>query len=301
MNRQGMFAALWMVLACVGFAVMTGIIRHVSETLPPLEIVFFRNFFGLMALTPWFWRNGIGGLRTQRLGLLSARAVTGLISMTAWFSAVALIPIAEATALSFTAPLFGTIGAVFFLGEIVRLRRWSATLIGFVGAMIILRPGFQEFQPASFYAILAAATMAASGIFIKKLTATESPAKCVAWAHVMMTPAALIPALFVWQWPHGVTWLWLIGLGCVAIVSHLAMTRSIGMGDLTAVLPYDFTRLPFAAIVGYIAFSQVPDMWTWIGAGVIFTSTIYIAHREFKLNPRQADATAAATDQRQPF
>jgi len=287
MNQQSLRAAMWMVFGCIGFACTSGIIRHVSVTLPPLEIVFFRNFFGLLALAPWFWQNGLRGLRTNRLGLLTVRATTGLLSMTGWFMALAVIPIADATALSFTAPLFATIGAVFFLGEVVRLRRWSATLIGFAGAMIILRPGVEELDPASFYALFAAATMAMSGILIKKLTATESPAKCVAWASIIMTPAALVPALFVWQWPEGTTWFWLIGLGSGATISHLCMTRSIGMSDLTAVLPYDFTRLPFAALIGYLAFSQTPDVWTWLGAAVIFTSSIYIAHREARLKPRE--------------
>jgi drug/metabolite transporter (DMT)-like permease len=286
MRQQGLSPALWMVLACVGMACISGMIKHISTIIPTLEIVFFRNFFGLIALAPWFWQNGIEGLRTKRIGLLAVRATTGLISTTAWFLALAVLPLADATALTFTAPLFATVGAVFFLSEVVHLRRWVATLIGFTGAMIILRPGLQGFEPANFYAVLAAASLAVGGIAIKKLTTTESPTKCVAWAHLMMTPVSLLPALFVWQWPQATTWLWLICLGVATAITHVSMARAIGMGDLTAVLPYDFTRLPFAAMIGYFAFNQIPDIWTWTGAGIIFISSIYITHRETKSVPQ---------------
>ncbi len=286
MKQRGLIAALWMILAGIGMALISGIIKHLSATLPPLEIVFFRNFFGLIALAPWFWQNGIEGLRTKRVGLLSARAAAGLISTTCWFLALAVIPLADATALTFTAPLFATFGAVFFLSEVVHLRRWVATLIGFAGAMVVLRPGFQEFRPESFYVILAAASLAFSSIVIKKLTTTESPTKCVAWAHLLMTPVSLVPALFVWEWPLGTTWLWLIGLGGLTALAHLSLTRAIGMSDVSAVMPYDFLRLPFAALVGYFAFSHIPDLWTWIGAGIIFLSAFYITRRETKAVPQ---------------
>lgn len=282
MNQQSLQAAMWMVLACVGFACMSGLIRYVAESLPPLEIVFFRNLFGLLALAPWFWRHGLGGLKTARFGLLLTRSVSGLAAMSAWFVALTLIPLADVTALSFTAPLFATVLAVLFLGEIVRARRWLATLVGFAGAMIILRPGMQSLESGALLAIFAASMMACSSIFLKKLTSSESPEKCVAWAHLLMTPASLIPALWVWQWPDGLSYVWLIGIGVMAVMSHVSMNRAIKLGDLTAVLPYDFTRLPFVALIGYLAFGQTPDLWVWTGAAVIFSSTIYITHREVR-------------------
>ncbi len=293
-------AALWMVAACAGFACMTGVIRHISETLPPFEIVFFRNLFGLLALTPWLMRNGVSALKTDRLGLYSVRALTGLTAMMTWFWAVSIVPLADATALSFTAPMFATVLAVFFLGETVRLRRWSATLIGFGGAMIILRPGVGELDPALLIVLISAAAMSMSGIFVKKLTSTESPAKAVAWSGIMMVPLSFVPALLVWQWPTGEAWVWLIILGIAATGSHIAMNRSISLSDITAVLPYDFTRLPFAALVGYLAFDQMPDLWTWVGAAVIFTSSIYIARRESRLRPDDPLPTAAAAGTARP-
>ncbi len=293
-------AALWMITACAGFACMTGVIRHISATLPPFEIVFFRNLFGLLALTPWLMRNGVSSLKTDRLGLYSVRAVTGLVAMMTWFWAVSIVPLADATALSFTAPMFATVLAVFFLGETVRLRRWSATLIGFGGAMIILRPGVGELDPALLIVLVSAAAMSMSGIFVKKLTSTESPAKAVAWSGIMMVPLSFIPALLVWQWPTGEAWAWLVGLGVVATGAHVAMNRAISLSELTAILPYDFTRLPFAALVGFLAFGQTPDIWTWVGAAVIFSSSIYIAQREARLKPDDPLPTAAAAGTARP-
>jgi drug/metabolite transporter (DMT)-like permease len=291
---QSSQAALFMVIACAVFAAMSGLIRHISANVPPLEIVFFRNLFGLLALAPWFLRNGMAGLKTTRLGLYGLRALVGMVSMALWFTAVTIVPLAEATALSFTAPLFGTVLAVLLLGEVVRVRRWSATLAGFAGAMIILRPTVETIEPGTIMVLISAATMATAGIFVKKLMATDTPAQSVAWMGIMMVPMSLVPALFVWQWPSLQSLLWLGLLGGVATIGHLAISRALTLGEVTAVLPYDFTRLPFAALIGYFAFAQVPDFWTWVGAAVIFGSSLYITYREARVKPDE-DVPVAAT------
>ncbi len=133
--------ALWMVLSCLFFAAMSALVRHLAGELHPFELAFFRNAFGLLFILPWFWRSNLASLATTRIRLYGFRAVISTGAMLCWFTALTLMPIAEVTALSFTAPLFATVGAALFLGEVVRLRRWAATLIGFAGAMIILRPG----------------------------------------------------------------------------------------------------------------------------------------------------------------
>jgi len=291
---QNLQATVFMILACAIFAAMSGLIRHISHSVPALEIVFFRNVFGLMALLPWFLRNGFGAMKTKRIGLYAVRGVVGSGTMCFWFLGVSLVPLAEATALSFTAPLFATILAIFFLGENVGLRRWTATLIGFAGAMIILRPAVSTVEPGTVMVIASAALMACASILMKKLMATESPAQAVAWGGIIMVPMTLIPALFVWIWPSPESLLWLLLLGTIATMANLCFTRAISLSDLTAVLPYDFTRLPFAALIGYLAFSQVPDFWTWVGAAVIFSSTVYIYWRESKLKRKDKALIAAA-------
>ncbi|MDP7540770.1 MAG: DMT family transporter, partial [Alphaproteobacteria bacterium] len=143
-------AAVWMLLGCLCFSSMNGVVRHLSQQeLPTLVIVFFRSLFGLLAMLPWLLRPGLASLRPGRIDLHTLRVALALVAMVAWFYGLGLMPLAEATALSFTTPLFASIAAVLILGEVMRARRWTAILVGFAGAMIILRPGFAEFSTAT--------------------------------------------------------------------------------------------------------------------------------------------------------
>lgn len=275
--------ALWMVLACACFSSMNGIVRHLGQDLPILVLVFFRCFFGLIALLPWLLKPGLSSLRTSRPALHLLRVIIAFVAMSAWFYGLTLMPLAEATALSFTMPLFATVAAVLFLGEVMRARRWTATLIGFAGAMIILRPGFVEITDATLYVLFSAVLMAGSQTIVKLLSRTEHPNAIVFWIVFLMMPVSFVPALFVWQTPNLEQFAWLVALGVVATLGHQSMARSLASTDATAVYPLDFTRLIFAALIGYFAFSELPDAWTWVGAAVIMTSSIYIAHREATL------------------
>ncbi|MGH6918415.1 MAG: DMT family transporter, partial [Geminicoccaceae bacterium] len=149
-------AALWMVAASIAFAAMIILVRHLTATFDPLQVVFFRNVFGLIAMLPWIAGHGVGALRTRRLGLHTLRATTSIASMICWYTALSLMPLAQATALSFTAPIFTSVLAVIFLGEVMRLRRWSATAVGLLGALVILQPGSSSVEPAALLAIASA-------------------------------------------------------------------------------------------------------------------------------------------------
>ncbi len=299
-----MRGALWMVGSCVFFAALTGLIRHVSATLDPLEIVFFRNLFGLAAMLPWFLRHGFGGLRTRRLPLYTLRAAAGLIAMITWFVAISRMNLADAVALSFTAPLFATVAAVFLLGEIVRGRRWTAVMIGFAGAMIILRPGFEEVTPTALLVLLSSSMMAVAIIMVKMLSRTEPVGAIVFYMVLMLTPASLIPALFVWRTPTPEEFVWLMAIGAAGTLGHLCLVRAFAVADATAVLPFDFVRLPIIALIGYFAFGQPLDMWTGVGAAVILCSSVYIAHREavhqraIAMPPPRPDTVLATADAR---
>lgn len=280
--------ALWMVLACACFSSMNGIVRHLAADLEPLVIVFFRCLFGMVAMAPWLMRSGLASLYTRRPWLHAARAALGVVAMGAWFTGLGMMPLAEAVALSFTTPLFASIAAVLILGEVMRARRWSATIIGFAGAMIILRPGLVTLDVAVALIIGAALLMSISQTLVKLLSRGEHPNAIVFWLVFLLTPLSLIPALAVWQTPSGEQFLWLLALGAVATLGHQAMARSFAVADITAVLPIDFIRLPFATAIGFFAFAELPDMWTWVGAAVIVASAVYIAHREARL--RRAEA-----------
>ena len=272
--------ALYMTAAALGFAVMNVLVRELSESLDPLQIAFFRNFFALGFMLPWLWSTGLRGLRTERLPLHLWRAAIALAAMTLWFYSVALLPLAEAVALNFTVPLFATAGAALVLGEIVGARRWTATVVGFLGVLVIVRPGFAEMTWTMALPVMASVMMAISVLVVKTLSATEHPNAIVLYMNLLLTPLSLVPALFVWHWPDWADWPLLIGVGAMGALAHVLLTRAYTKADASAVIPFDYARLPFVALLGFLLFAEVPDLWTWVGGAVIAGSAIYIARRE---------------------
>ena len=275
--------ALYMIAAAFMFSIMNVAIRVAAETLDPLQIAFFRNVFALAFMLPWLYRAGLPGIHTKRLGTHAWRAGLGFLAMVLWFYAVALLPLAEAVALNFTVPLFATIGAALFLKEVVRARRWSATLVGFLGVLIVLRPGFAEVTLVTALPVIAALFMAASSLLVKSLARHESPAAIVLYMNLFLTPLSLVPALFVWRWPDLTALSMVVLVGGLAAVAHICLTRAYAKADASAVLPFDYARLPFVAALAFIFFGQGVDIWTWVGAAVIAGSAIYIAHRETRM------------------
>ncbi|MBI3706308.1 MAG: DMT family transporter [Proteobacteria bacterium] len=283
--------ALWMVIAAAGFGATNVFIRVLAADLPPLEIVFFRNFFGLAFMLPWLAHAGVSALRSDAHHLYAGRAFVGLLSMVSWFTALTLMPLAEATAVSFTSPLFATVAAVLVLGEIVRARRWTATIVGFIGAMIVLHPGTAAFGWAQLLVLCSAAASGFNSILIKQLTRRDSANTIVTMLTLYLTPMSLVPALFVWTWPGLHDAPWIVALGMFATLSHLALTRAFAAADASAIMPFDFTRLPFIALVGWLAFDETPDIWTWVGAAIIGVSSAYIVKREATIARLERAAT----------
>jgi len=287
-------AALLMIIGCVFLAVLSGLIRQLSDSgMHVMEIVFLRNVAGLLVLLPWFLKNGPSAMKTKRPGLYFVRGFFGFASMVAWFIAVTTIPLAEAVALNFTAPIFGTLLAIFILKEVVRLRRWMAILVGFAGAMVILRPGTLEMNFGTYAALFAAGTMACSITCVKMLSSTESTPAIVAWTQIIIIPMSLIPAIFVWTMPTLEQLLIVAAIGFSATMGHLFFTRAYSLADATYVMPFDFSRLVFSAIIGFVFFAQEPDIYVWIGAAIIFASSVYIAMREAKLSKNEEVSKAS--------
>jgi drug/metabolite transporter (DMT)-like permease len=210
--------------------------------------------------------------------------------MTAGFISLTLIPLAEATALGFTAPLWATIGAVVILGEVIRLRRVTALALCFVGVLIVLRPGVETISVGSMLALTHAFLIAATTLIVKRLTATESPTTIVIWMALMQTPLSLFPALYVWQWPAPATWLWLWCLAGAGTLGHLCWTRAFTIAEVSQLQPFEFIKLPMIAIFAYLVFAELPSTWTWLGGTVIFASTAYISLREASLARQRASA-----------
>jgi drug/metabolite transporter (DMT)-like permease len=207
--------------------------------------------------------------------------------MATWFSALAIVPLGNAVALGFTAPLFTAVAAAIVLGEVIRARRITALAIGFGGMLIILRPGVQSIGAGEIMVIVSALTMALSIIAMKVLTRTEPVGSLVVYQSMLITPVALVPALFVWTWPSAEMWFWSIMMGVVASTAHMAFTRAISLADTMYIMPFDYLRLPQVAFLGWLLFGEPTDIYTWIGAGVIAVSTIYVVHREAQVRARR--------------
>lgn len=271
---------LLMMTSTLIISVMQVSVRYVGDEIHPFEIAFFRNFFGLVVVLPLLLRAGLGVLRTSQLKLHAARGAMQTTGMLMFFTALTLAPLAQNVALSFTAPLFATVLAILILGERAGWRRWAALVGGFVGAWIVIRPGFSDVGIGAVLVILSSITWASTMIIIKHLSRTESSLTITIYMGLFMAPLSLIPALFVWQWPSGEAWLLLGLIGLCGGAGHLALAQAFKEADTTAVLPFDFTRLIWASALAFIVFAEVPDVWTWVGGAVIFGSTTYIAFRE---------------------
>jgi drug/metabolite transporter (DMT)-like permease len=289
-------AALLMLLANLCVAGMTCAIRIAAAELHPFEIAFFRNLFGLLFLLPFLIPAGFGVLRTHALGRLAVSSGGHLVAMLCYFLAAAVMPLAELTALAFTKPLFASVGAALILHEVVRARRWSAIALGFAGVLIVLRPGAEAFSPYAGLVLLSAVASAAVVLMVKHMTRGDATMTIVLYQSLFLTVLSLPPALWFWQTPTWQSLLLVALIGALGTITWLCFTRAFALADASAVMPLEFLKLPFTALLAYLLFAQVPSVWTWLGGGLIFASTIYISHREAKLARVRAAAEAAGAE-----
>ena len=256
------------------------LVRYVSDEIHPFEIAFFRNLFALLAIAPWFIKYGWAPLRTSRSGLMFWRAILNSICMLSFFMAISLAPLAEVTALGFTAPIYVAILAIFLLGERFGLQRWAAILFGFAGVFVVLRPGFETIGLGQILVLSSAFGWGVCLIIVKILGRTESSVTITAYMSIMMTPLLLLPALYVWTWPSWEQLGWLTLLGVLGGLGQMGMTEALRLAPTHVVMPVDFTRLLIISLMAFIVFGETPDVYVWLGGIMIFGSTAFITYRE---------------------
>jgi drug/metabolite transporter (DMT)-like permease len=269
-----------MLLTGLLFVAVTGVVRHLGTDMNPMQAAFIRYAFGVVLIAPVLLRMFVVGVRPSRLGLHMLRGVAHGSAVMLWFFAMARIPIAQVTAIGFTTPIFTTMGAVLFLGEVLHARRIAAVVVSFLGTLIILRPGAVSIELGAFAQLAAAPLFACSFLIAKKLTETESSASIVAYMSVFVTLALLVPALLVWRTPTLTELGWLFVTAIFATAGHYTLTRAMQTAELTVLQPFSFLQLVWATLLGFYLFSEVPDVWTLTGGAVIIASVTYIAHRE---------------------
>jgi len=265
-------------------SVMLGLIRFVSFELHPFEVVFFRNLFGLGIFLPVLLKAGLEPLRTKQIGLHSIRGLLQSASMCLFFYGLSLTTLAKVAALNFTAPLFASVAAVLLLREPLGFNRASALVVGFLGALVILRPGLAVFNVGVGMILTSAMIWGVVLIIIKRLAVTESSLTITLYMMLYLTPLTLIAAIFVWEWPTLVQLGWLVAVGSCGTAGHLCMAQALKDADTTAVMPFDFGRLIWAGLIGFLFFSEIPDVWTVVGAVVIFSAAMYLAVQESRRN-----------------
>lgn len=281
---------IWILISAVCLTAMAATIRHLSNDVHTFIIAFFRVGIGFIVMAPWLVRTRLQGMKTTKTSWFLARAVVTTIASLGFFYALGEIPLADAVAIMFTRPLYGTVFAIFFLGEIVGQRRWTALGIGFLGVLVMVRPGFEAINLGLAAVFVASIAGAAAAILIRYLSRMESPDTITMDMVLFTAPVMLVLAMLVWETPTWEQIGWLAFIGVVGTFGQRAMSRGYAAADASIILPMDFSRLVIAALFGYMLFSEIPSVYTAIGAALIFTSTVYIAQREARIARRQAAA-----------
>jgi drug/metabolite transporter (DMT)-like permease len=280
--------ALWMLGSAVGFTAMTTLIKYLGDDYPAALQTFYRMAAGLLVITPWILRDVRGTFRTTRPGILLFRSAVGTVAMILAFYAYQHLPLADANALSFTRTLWLVPLAAFVLREQLGAWRLGAALVGFLGVLLMLRPGGEEaFSPAALAALASAFFFALTITGMKVMTRDHSAFTLLAYAAVLGVIFSLPPALFVWSWPTLPDLGLLALMGVIGTATQSMYIKGMQVGDAAAMAPIDYTRLVFSGAAGFVLFSEVPDALTLAGALVVVAATLAITLREH-LQARQA-------------
>jgi drug/metabolite transporter (DMT)-like permease len=284
-----MQAIMLMLMSMLCFSAMNIVIRSMAGELPSTQIVLLRNIFSLAIVVAWqvMLTRHIPKFKTQRPFGHFWRATAGICAMEAWFYSLTLLPINLATALSFTTPIFATIVAIVFLGERAGIRRWCAIMAGFIGMLIILRPGTEAMDPRALFVIFSSTMMAIAGTLVKSLTRTEPPETIVFYMALFMIPWSALPVIGHWQPVDSGQYGTIFVIALLSTIAHLFLARAFMRADMVMLMPFDFTRLIFTAIFAYFLFGETLDGPTLLGSLIIVASTVYIARREAKARKKQ--------------
>ena len=255
------------------------LIRFATEDHHPFEVAFFRTIFVLIIFLPLVARNGISSLKSNNIKLQTFRAIVGSVAMLCMFYGLSITELAKATALMFTVPIFATILAILFLKEIVGIRRWLAMIVGFTGAVIVLRPDVElGFGPLL---ILCASLMWSSSMLMAKtLTKTDSISSITFWQAAGLIPATFILAVPVWQWPNLSQLFMFLMIAIAGTLVHWFLNEALKRAEISALLPLDYLRLIWSVSMGFIFFNELPHAGLWFGAALILGASTYIGIRQ---------------------
>jgi drug/metabolite transporter (DMT)-like permease len=274
-------AVFFMIFSGFFATTMHCLIRFATEDHHPFEVAFFRTVFVLIIFLPLVVRNGMNSLKSNNIKLQSFRAVVGSVAMLCMFYGLSITELAKATALMFTVPIFATILAIIFLKEIVGIRRWIAMLVGFSGALIVLRPDIElGFGPLL---ILCASLMWSSSMLMAKtLTKTDTTLSITFWQAAGLIPATFLLAIQVWEWPTLSQIFMFLMIAIAGTLVHWFLNEALKRAEISALLPLDYLRLIWSVSMGFIFFNELPHAGLWLGAALILGASTYIGVRQAK-------------------
>jgi len=277
--------AIFLIVISVFFGtVMLSFLKIAQEDVNVYVAGFFRFFLGLVIILPYIIKKKDTVLKTTHFKKHLLRAILGLPAMLLYFSALVLLPIEKLTAISFVVPLIVTILAVFFLGEKIYIYRTLALILGFSGMLVIIRPGFVDISIGVYMVLFSALLWSINIIITKKISKDDSAITILAYQSIFMSLLSFVIVLFFWEMPSLKTFIYLILSAICGTVLHLTLNHAFKLVDVSMTQPYSFLNLVFASIIGYFVFDEMPDLYTWIGALIIFTGVLIISYREMKLD-----------------
>jgi drug/metabolite transporter (DMT)-like permease len=281
MDRSARGAAL-VSLGSFTLVVMAMLVKQVGTRIPTIEILFFRSIVGFLFVLPMFIHNPLEPLRTKRLGMHAVRGIIGTLGNICFFWTITHMLLADAMALQFSRPLFMIPLAMAFLGELAGLRRTAITLVGFAGIALYARPFTEGFDPGAFVGAAGALFGALIVICIKRLATTEPTRTIMFYYAISNAVFSLIPTIWFWVTPTGPELAMLVLIGFLGIAGQGLITHGWTLGDVTALVPLDYSRIVYSALLGYLVFGELPGLWSVAGMAIIVASSLYLVLTERK-------------------
>jgi len=271
--------SLIVLIASMVSVVMSALIKQVGQNIPVVEILFIRQLLVLMIISPVILRNLDTVFTTGVFRLHFTRSLLSVVAMFTGFTAVVHLPLAEVTAISFVRTLFTTVLAIFFLKEVVGIRRWSSVVIGFIGVLVIVRPDSDNINAFALLALISALFVSCINIVMRKLSQIDNPSTIMAYQSIFVTLVMAVPTVFLWVTPTFEEAFFVLLIGGLMSMMQWLFIQAFKAGEAAAIAPMEYARLIFAAVIGIIFFAEVPTAWTLSGAGIIMASTLYTMHR----------------------
>ena len=279
-------AVFFMIFSGLFATSMHCLIRFATEENHPFEVAFFRTIFVLIIFLPVVAKNGFNSLKPNNIKLQSYRALVGSVAMLCMFYGLSITELAKATALMFTVPIFATILAIIFLKEIVGIRRWSAMFVGFIGALIVLRPDVQ-LGLGPLLILCGSLLWSSSVLMAKKLTQTDNTMTITFWQAAGLIPATFILATQVWEWPTMNQLFMFLLIAIAGTMTHWFLNEALKRAEISALLPLDYLRLIWSVSLGFIFFDELPHAGLWLGAALILGASTYIGIRQSKKKKKE--------------